>query len=185
MSTKAPNSVYKLARLSMCAALIAVCAWLSVPAAIPFTMQTFAVCLVAALFGRRTSLGAVGMYLFLGAVGLPVFSNFQGGFGVLLGVTGGYLWGFLLMAFAVGLAVDRFGRSLRVLLISMAQGTILCYAFGTLWFVLVYNRSSGPIGVMTALSLCVLPYVVPDAVKILLAAVLTQKLYPILNGGAT
>ena len=182
MSAKAQNSVYKLARVSMGAALIAVCAWLSVPAAVPFTMQTFAVCLIAALFGRRTSHGAVGMYLFLGAVGLPVFSNFQGGFGVLLGVTGGYLWGFLLIALTVGIAVDRFGRGLPVLLISMAQGTILCYAFGTLWFVLVYNRNSGLIGIGTALSLCVLPYLLPDALKIVLAAILTQKLHPLIGG---
>ena len=86
MSTKTPHSAHWPARVSMGAALIAVCAWLTVPAAIPFTMQTFAVCLIAALFGRRTGHGAVGMYLFLGAVGLPVFAGFQGGFGVLFGL---------------------------------------------------------------------------------------------------
>ena len=59
----------------------------------------------------------------------------------------------------------------------------MCYTFGTAWFVLVYTRSSGPIGVGTALGWCVLPYLLPDAVKIALAALLTRRLVPILNRG--
>ena len=154
----------ELALIAMGAALIAVCSWLAVPTAIPFTLQTFAVCLVTAVF-------------------VPVFSGFKGGIGALLGTTGGYLAGFLFTALTVGVAVDRFGRKLPVLIASMALGILLCYAFGTAWFVLVYTRSSGPIGVGTALGWCVLPYLLPDAVKIALAALLTRRLVPILNRG--
>ena len=108
---------------------------------------------------------------------------FKGGIGALLGTTGGYLVGFLFTALAVGIAVDKFGRKLPVLIVSMVLGILLCYTFGTAWFVLVYTRSSGPIGVGTALGWCVLPYLLPDAVKLSLAALLTGRLYPILQKG--
>ena len=173
----------ELALIAMGAALIAVCSWLSVPAAIPFTLQTFAVCLVTAVFGLRMGLWTVAVYLLLGAVGAPVFSGFKGGIGALLGTTGGYLIGFLFTALTVGLAVERFGRRLPVLVGAMALGILLCYAFGTAWFIFVYSRGSGPVGVGTALGWCVLPYLLPDAVKIALAALLTRRLYPILNRG--
>ena len=172
----------ELALIAMGAALIAVCSWLSVPAAIPFTLQTFAVCLVTAVFGLRMGLWTVAVYLLLGAVGAPVFSGFKGGLGALLGTTGGYLIGFLFTALTVGLAVERFGRRLPVLVGAMALGILLCYAFGTAWFIFVYSRGSGPVGVGTALAWCVLPYLLPDALKIVLAALLTQKLHPLIGG---
>ncbi len=171
----------ELALIAMGAALIAVCSWLSVPAAIPFTLQTFAVCLVTAVFGLRMGLWTVAVYLLLGAVGAPVFSGFKGGIGALLGTTGGYLLGFVFTALTVGLAVERFGRRLPVLIGSMALGILLCYAFGTAWFVFVYSRGSGPVGVGTALGWCVLPYLLPDGVKLFLAALLTGRLYPLLT----
>jgi biotin transport system substrate-specific component len=88
-----------MVRCGCCAALIAVCAWLSVPVGqIAVTMQTFGVFLTLLLMGGKKGTLACGVYLLLGAVGLPVFSGFQGGPGVLLGPTGGYLLGFLLLA---------------------------------------------------------------------------------------
>ena len=171
----------ELALIAMGAALIAVCSWLAVPTAIPFTLQTFAVCLVTAVFGLKMGLWTVAVYLLLGAAGVPVFSGFKGGIGALLGTTGGYLAGFLFTALTVGVAVDRFGRKLPVLIASMALGILLCYAFGTAWFVLVYTRSSGPIGVGTALGWCVLPYIPADAAKLLLASLLSVRLYPLVR----
>ena len=138
---------------------------------------------MTAVFGLRMGLWTVAVYLLLGAVGAPVFSGFKGGIGALLGTTGGYLLGFVFTALTVGLAVERFDRKLPVLIGSMALGILLCYAFGTAWFVFVYSRGSGPVGVGTALGWCVLPYLLPDAVKIALAALLTRRLYPILNRG--
>lgn len=174
-------SARDLSRVAMGVALIAVCSWLSVPMTVPFTLQTFAVCLLAALFGLRLGLWTVVCYLLLGAAGAPVFAGFSGGIAALLGPTGGYLVGFLFTALAVGLAVERLGRKLTVLIAAMALGILLCYTFGTAWFVLVYTRSSGPITVGAALGMCVLPYLLPDAVKIALAAILTKRLAPILR----
>ena len=82
-----------MAYIALSAALISLCAWLSVPAPIPFTMQTFAVFAVAGTLGARRSALALGTYILLGALGLPVFAGFQGGAGALLGATGGYILG--------------------------------------------------------------------------------------------
>ena len=107
----------------MGAALITLCAWISVPTTIPFTLQTFAICLVAALFGLRTGFWTVAVYLLLGAVGAPVFAGFRGGIAALLGTTGGYLLGFLFTAAAVGLAVDKLGRKPPVLIGMLTAGS--------------------------------------------------------------
>ena len=173
-------SAKDLTYVAMSVALIAVCSWISVPMTIPFTLQTFAVCLVTALLGLRLGLWSITGYILLGAVGVPVFSGFRGGPGALLGPTGGYIIGFCFTALAVGLAVRRFGFRLPVLLISMAFGILLCYAFGTAWFVLVYSRGTGPVSLATALSWCVFPYLLPDAVKLTLAALLALRLRPVI-----
>jgi biotin transport system substrate-specific component len=170
-----------IAYIAMGVALIAICSWISVPMTVPFTMQTFAVCLVTALFGLKRGLWTVAAYILLGAVGAPVFAGFKGGFGALLGVTGGYIVGFLFTALVVGLASERWGRKLKVLVPAMILGILLCYAFGTAWFVLVYTKNSGPIGVGTALGWCVLPYIPADAAKLLLASLLSVRLYPLVG----
>ena len=171
----------ELSYAAMGIALTTVCSWLSVPLTVPFTLQTFAVCLIAALLGIRIGLLSVGSYILLGFLGVPVFSGFRGGFAVLLGTTGGYIIGFLFTALIVGFAAEHFGRKLPVLVISMVSGILVCYAFGTAWFMTVYVKNSGTIGLMTALGWCVFPYLLPDAAKVALAAFLTLRLYPILQ----
>lgn len=172
---------WDLAIMGLGIALIAVCSWISIPMTVPFTLQTFAVCLIAALLGPRRGLWTVLCYILLGAVGAPIFAGFKGGFGALLGVTGGYIVGFLFTALVVGLAAARWGRKLGVLIPAMIVGILLCYAFGTAWFVLVYTKNSGPIGVGTALGWCVLPYIPADAAKLLLASLLSVRLYPLVG----
>ena len=173
-------SIREIAYTALGVALMIICSWLSVPLTVPFTMQTFAVCLVAALFGLKIGMWAVAVYLLLGIAGVPVFAGFEGGLGYLLGATGGYLVGFLLTALVVGIVADKRGRGKKVLISAMVIGVLLCYALGTAWFVLVYTRTSGPVGVATALVWCVLPYVIPDIVKIVMAALLTNRLHPLL-----
>ncbi len=164
--------------IAQCAAVMAVCSWISIPAAVPFTMQTFGVFLSVGLLGGKRGTAAVLVYLLLGAVGLPVFSGFTGGIGHMLGATGGYIIGFLFSALVMWLIERLHGRGIKSLVISMAAGLLTCYAFGTAWFMAVYARSTGSIGVMTALAWCVLPYVIPDAAKIMLAAAMTRRIRP-------
>lgn len=153
-----PLSVRELCYTAMGAALLTVCAWISIPAAVPFTLQTFAVFLTAGLLGCKCGMLSVVVYLLLGAVGLPVFSGFRGGIGTLLGVTGGYLTGFLFTSLTVGLLTERFGCRLPVLIGSMVLGLLFCYGFGSLWFLILYTRTSGAIAMGTVLATCVLPF---------------------------
>ena len=176
-----PFSARELAEIALGAALICVCSWLTIPGAIPFTLQSFAICLLAALLGLRGSLGALGLYLLLGAVGLPVFSGFRNGLGVLLGPTGGYLIGFVFTVLAVGFAAERPSCRPLTLALGMLAGMLLCYACGTAWFVVVYMRSGKAISVLGALGLCVFPFLLPDAAKCALAVVLARRLRPILH----
>ena len=171
-------SVRSMVYMALCVALMAVCAWIAVPFTVPFTLQTVAVFLASGLLGRRRGTLAVCVYLLLGATGAPVFSGFRGGFGALLGVTGGYLVGFLPAAYFSGAIMERFGRRTLTAVAAMAGGLLLCYALGTVWFVRVYMQTNGAIGFISALSMCVFPYLIPDALKILLSAWLVQRLYP-------
>lgn len=167
-----------LTQCGLFAALLAVCSWISIPTAVPVTLQTLGVFLAAGLLGGRLGTVSVGVFLLLGAVGLPVFSGFHGGVGALLGVTGGYLLGFLGTTLVMW-AMEGLGERFRPL--SMALGLLVCYAFGTAWFLWVYARQTGPVGLGTALGWCVLPFLPFDAVKLLLAEVLIRRLKGVLR----
>ena len=173
---KRTNRIHDIAYIALFTALLAICAWIAVPVSIPFTLQTAAVFLAVGLLGWRRGTIAVAVYILLGALGAPVFSGFRGGFGVLLGATGGYIFGFLPAAAVSGAIMDRFGRKMWVMLGAMALGMIICYLFGTAWFVWVYMRSAKEMGFFGALGICVVPYLLPDALKLLLAAWLTTRL---------
>ena len=153
------------------AALIAVCAWISIPADVPFTLQTFAIFAVCGLLGGKRGTVSVLVYLLLGAVGAPVFAGFRGGFASLIGTTGGYLVGFILLALIITLAQARWGLGQWVFVLSAAVGLLVCYAFGTAWFLIVYTRT-GAITLGVVLAKCVLPFLLPDAIKLALATLL-------------
>ena len=164
-----------LTYIALFAVLIAVCAWITIPMTVPFTLQIFAVFAALATLGGRRGAYAVAVYLLLGAVGLPVGAGFQGGLGWLLGTTGGYIVGFLCIALIYWLMTAKLGESLPVSIVACVLGLAVCYAFGTAWFMVVYARTTGPVGVMTALGWCVFPYVVPDLLKLVLAVTLSQR----------
>ena len=105
-----------LAYAAVCAALMAVCSWISIPATVPFTLQTFAVFCTLGLLGGRRGTAAILVYLLLGALGVPVFAGFSGGIGILFGTTGGYLLGFILMGLVywIGEQMSRDSRGVRI-----------------------------------------------------------------------
>ena len=142
------------------AALIAVCAWISIPADVPFTLQTFAIFTVCGLLGGKRGTVSVLVYLLLGAVGAPVFAGFRGGFASLLGTTGGYLVGFVLLTLIITFAQAHWGQGQWVFVLSAAVGLLVCYAFGTAWFLIVYTRT-GAITLGVVLAKCVLPFLLP------------------------
>ena len=164
-----------LTYIALFAVLMAVCAWITIPMTVPFTLQIFAVFAALATLGGRRGTYAVAVYLLLGAVGLPVGAGFQGGLGWLLGTTGGYIVGFLCIALIYWLMTAKLGDSLPVSIAASVLGLAVCYVFGTIWFMVVYAKSTGPVGVTTALGWCVFPYVIPDLLKLVLAVTLSQR----------
>lgn len=151
---------------SLFTGIMAICSWISIPVFdIAFTMQTFAVFLSLLLLGGKWGTVSIVIYLLLGAVGLPVFSGFRGGPGMLLGVTGGYLWGFLSTGLCYWCA-EKWNK-----LTGLIIGLLACYACGSLWFAWY---SGGGIGLI--LLRCVVPYLIPDAVKLWLSLTLAKRI---------
>lgn len=171
------NIVY----VAMFAAIITICAQIQIPASVPFTLQTLGVFVAGGLLGWKRGTLSVIIYVLLGLVGVPVFAGFTGGVGTLFGLTGGYILGFIFTALIVGIMSDKLGRKLWVLAVSMVIGLLVCYAFGTAWFMVIYNTSMGGISLGGALMMCVVPYLPFDALKIALAVVLVNRLYKIVR----
>ena len=164
-------------------ALLAVCTWICVPAGpVPFTLQTLGVFLALGTLGGRRGPRAVLAYLLLGLAGLPVFSGLQGGPGVLLGATGGYITGFLAAALLYWLITARLGESAPVMACAMGLGLLACYALGTAWFLLIGRGGGDPVGLVAALGLCVAPFAIPDLIKLALALALSRRLRDCLRG---
>ena len=162
-----------MVRCALAAALMCVCAWIAIPVGdTVFTMQTFALFLILYLLGGKWGTAAIAVYLLLGAAGLPVFTGFRGGLGTLLGATGGYLTGFLFC----GLCYWLLGGE-KVRLWVMLPGLFLCYLFGTLWYSYGY-LSGNQMSVWLVIGRCVLPYLLPDGVKLVLAWSLARRLKP-------
>lgn len=153
------------------AALIAVCAWISIPMTVSFTLQTCAVCLTAGLLGWKRGTLTIIIYILLGMIGMPVFTGFKSGIAAVTGPTGGYIVGFIFTALIVGFAVDRLGKKLWVNVVFMVVGILVCYLFGTVWFMIAYK-----VTFVSALTTCVIPFLIPDAAKIAVAAVLVNRL---------
>ena len=175
------SKVLDLVYIAIGAALIAICSWISIPTAVPFTLQTFAVFFVLlALGGERGTLATL-VYVLLGAVGVPVFAGFSGGIGVLLGNTGGYIIGFLLTGLIYILFTKFFKKNIVMKVIALVLGLAVCYAFGTAWFMHVYMKSSGEVGLLTVLGWCVFPFIIPDLLKLALAVVISKRIEPVIK----
>jgi biotin transport system substrate-specific component len=164
-----------LAYIGLFAAVIAACALITVPAAVPFTLQTLGVFLSVGLLGWKRGTAAVGLYLCIGAIGVPVFSGLGGGIGVLLGPTGGFLWSFLPAALLAGLVMGKEPSLLRTA-VGMVSGLLCVYAVGALWFALWHVQSGSALSAGAVFTAAILPFLLPDGVKIALAVLITRRL---------
>ncbi len=172
------DSIY----IAMFAAIIAVCSQIQLPVGpVPFTLQTLGVFVASGILGTKRGTLSVIIYVLLGAIGVPVFAGFSGGIGAVTGPTGGYIIGFLFTAFAVGLMADLLGKKIWVLAVGMVSGLLLCYAFGTAWFIIVSNSGGNNMDIATALGYCVIPFLVPDAAKISVAVIIVNHLDKIIK----
>lgn len=159
------------------AAFISICSWISIPVGeVPITLQTFGVFAAVGLLGGKLGTISVLIYVLLGTAGVPVFAGFSGGIGILVCNSGGYISGFIAASLVVWAMEHLFGNKLFIQVVSMAVGMIVCYLFGTIWFILAYTHTSGAVSFMTVLGWCVFPFILPDAVKIACAVILTRRI---------
>lgn len=150
------------------AAQMAICAWISIPTgSVSFTLQTFSLFFTLSVLGGKLGSVTVLIYLALGAVGLPVFSGFQGGIGALLGPSGGFLLGFMLTSLLYWLTTSLLGSRPCIKITALCIGLLCCYLCGWLW----YCRFA-PVNFF----LWCLPYLLPDALKLILALFLSKRL---------
>lgn len=172
------SSVKSYVVCALCVAIICVLAPIAVPVGpVPISLATFAVMFTGFLLGAKWGTAATVIYLILGAVGVPVFAGYSAGFARIAGPTGGYLIGYIALAFLCGIVYDRFGRNYRgakryfSMIAAVVIGTIILYAIGTAWFCI----QSGT-GLVAALGMCVIPFLPGDAVKSAAAIILVPIL---------
>ncbi|MBR5225724.1 MAG: biotin transporter BioY [Clostridia bacterium] len=166
------KTTQRLTLSALLCALLCVLSQIQIPLPpVPISLSLLAVHLCGALLGSRWGTAAVGCYVFLGAVGLPVYASLGGGVSVLFGPTGGFLFGYIPCAFVTGALSRRLSFTHRALILSMAAGTLLCCAMGMVWFSLVTGSS-----LAASFSVCVLPFIPGDLIKIALAASLSLRL---------
>lgn len=158
------------------AAMICVMApWSFSAGAVPITLATLAIYLASLVLGWKRATAAVVIYILLGAVGVPVFSNLTGGLQKLVGPTGGYIAGYIPLALIAGLIADRLENAWGYV-IALLAGTLALYALGTAWFCVSLGKDLG-----YAMGVCVLPFLPGDAIKVALATIIAIKLRPLVK----
>lgn len=157
-------------------ALLSICSWISIPLAVPFTMQSFAVFFLCFLWGGKRGSIYVFAYILCGLLGMPVFSGFQGGVHVIFGLTGGYIVSFLLSALLLWGTQRVWSPCKKISLLFALMGLVICYGFGTTWFLLVSQQQDSILTIGSVLMTCVVPFILPDCIKLFLAYRLAGRL---------
>ena len=165
-------TVKKITSIGLMTAFLCIVApWAIHIGPIPITLATFGIYLVSAVLGAKYATMSVIIYLMLGAVGVPVFSGFSGGIQRLVGMTGGYLLGYLPCAIIISLIISEAKRSFILYLVAMLIGTVILYSIGTVWYMWQTGTT-----LFAALGLCVIPFLPGDVIKLVAASVLGCEL---------
>ena len=172
--------IKKMVLAAFFAAVTAICSQIAIPtgiSAVPFSLSIVGVLLSGAMLTPKTALCSQIVYLCMGIVGLPVFSQMRGGFSVLAGPTGGYLFVYPLMAFIIALLCSKAKkRSFIIMLLSMFPALACLYTAGSAWLAFVSDISFG-----AAFSVGALPFIIPDIIKIILSSFLASLLSKLLG----
>ncbi len=169
-------TVRQMALTAMMAALISVLAPIAIPLAggVPVSLATLAVMLTGALLKEKLGTLATLIYILIGMIGLPVFAGYSAGAAIVFGMTGGYIIGYLPLAYITGLVYRRYSRegtNTAALAAGMVLGTVVLYALGTAWFM----KSTG-MTLSASLAACVIPFLPGDVLKMAVVAVLAPRL---------
>jgi len=162
---------------SLMAALMAVGAYIHIPIGpVPIVLTNLFVLLAGLLLGSRWGLASAGLYLLVGAIGLPVFYGGKGGLAHILGPTGGYLFGFVLSAWLTGFISERFRHSMVGGIIAVIFGSLVIYGLGVPWLKTITKMTWAK-----ALTVGMIPFLLGDALKAAVAIVLARAVRPMLN----
>lgn len=164
-------SIREIVLISMFTAVIAVCSWITVPTTIPFTLQTFGIFCSMLIPGGKNGFFSILVYILLGIIGIPVFSGFKSGFNALTSYSGGYIWGFIFLGIVFWTMEKIFGNKFFIQIVSLILGMVICYICGTLWFTYVMKTSF-----IYGLTVCVMPYIIFDAIKLICAIWISDKI---------
>lgn len=160
------SKTYSMAVIALMAALMSILGPMSIPIGpVPISFTNLVIYFSVYLIGKEKGTISFVLYLLLGIVGLPVFSGYSSGIAKLAGPTGGYLIGFLFMAYFSGLVVEKVKSKFIYSVLGLIGATAVTYLFGTVWF--TYQAGCTMI---YALSVCVFPFIAGDLIKIVLAA---------------
>ena len=167
--------------ISLFTAIIAACSLITLPFPVPFTLQTLGIFSALLILGGKNGTIAISIYIAVGLVGIPVFSGFSAGIGHLMGATGGYVIGFLLTALSYWLITAIFGDKTVTKVCGLALGLILCYTAGVIWYTTIYLRDTSLSALISALTIGVVPFIIPDIIKLTVAILIDRKLKIIKN----
>lgn len=157
--------------------LVAVGAFIAIPIGpVPIVLQNMFVLLAALILGPTWGLICVAVYLLIGFVGLPVFAGGTSGVGKLFGPTGGYLIAYLPCVYITGLISHRPGKKITSDVIAMVIGSAIVYAIGVPWLSMATGMK-----LTKALSVGCYPFIIPDLVKIIVAAMIARTLRPVVK----
>ena len=172
MSKIQNSKVYSMALIALFAAVTAVFSQIIIPIGpVPINLALLSVFICGCALGWKKGTISIAIYILLGVVGIPVFTGFQGGLAKIAGPTGGYIIGYLFTVFIIGLMCDKLGRKVWVMAVSIIIGIILCYAFGTAWFVFSMGE-----GIWESFLLCVFPFLPGDTAKAVAAILIIKAL---------
>lgn len=175
------NNLKNCILIALFSAIISICAFITIPATIPFTLQTFGIFCALTVLGGKNGLVSVLLYISLGIIGLPVFSGFSGGIGHLLGATGGYISGFIFTAVIYAIITKFFGNSAKTKVVGLILGLLACYVFGTFWYTAVYLGELNFKSFISSTMVCVVPFIIPDLIKMAAAILISEKLPDLKN----
>lgn len=163
--------------IALFSVIILICSRIAIPTVIPFTLQSLGVFLALGILGGKKGCLSLLLYITLGLIGIPISATGEAGFALFVGPTAGYFIGWILCGIIFWIFECQMGNSNKTRLIFLSLGTIICYITGTAWFICVYAYNNNPIGLWSALCYCVFPFIFFDAVKLIIANIIADKLH--------
>lgn len=156
----------RITKISILAALLCVLSPISFPVgAIPISLATFVIYVIATILNPIDTLFVILVYIALGSIGIPVFSFYRSGIETLFGLTGGYIVGYIFIGLATSIGVNKRRKQFGWYIVWMTIGTIICYAIGSIWYMAISKSSLNQ-----TLMVAVIPFIIPDVVKMLIAS---------------